>query len=123
MFAVLGISLGVGIIVCQIGQSANGGLARIEIGRTSFRNASNPSFLHSPISSLNYLVVVEYPLYYNMSAVMGLSPYGSDDDDESDMRHMYMLDWKPEVCGCGPMYYYYLSGWFIFVIYCPRAVS
>ena len=97
LLAVLGTSLGVGIVVYQIAQSSNGGFARIEIGRSKFRYAANPSFLHSVLPSLKSLVFVECPLYYNMSAVMGLSHFDSDDDDESDMRSLYMLDWKPEV--------------------------
>ena len=98
LFTVLGASLGVGIVVYQIGQSATGqGLARIEIGRSKFRYASSPSFLHSVLPSPKTLVIVEFPLYYNMSAVMGLSRYDSDDDDESDLRRMYLFDWKPEV--------------------------
>ena len=97
LLAVLGTSLGVGIVVYQIGQSATGqGLARIEIGRSKFRYASSPSFLHSVLPSPKTLVIVEFPLYYNMSAVMGLSRFDSDDDDESNMRSFYMMDWKPE---------------------------
>ena len=97
VLAVLGTSLGVGIVVYQIGKSATErGLARIEIGRSQFRCAANPTFLHSVLPSLKNLVIMEFPLYYNMSAVMGLSRFDSDDDDESNMRSLYMLDWKPE---------------------------
>ena len=49
-------------------------------------------------SSLKFLVVVEVPLYFNMSALMGLTRYDSEDDDEdTSLRKFHFLDWRPEV--------------------------
>ena len=93
----LGTSVGDGIIVYQIARASDNGLARIEIGRSRFRHAASPSLLYNALPSLNYVAVVEIPLYIDMRAIMGLSRYGSDDDDDaSDPRRMYCFNWVPE---------------------------
>ena len=33
----------------------------------------------------------------NVSALMGLSRFDSDDDDEGDMSHLYTFSWRPKV--------------------------
>ena len=83
------------LIVCQIAK-AERGLARIELGRSQFRHASRPSFLPYVASSLSYLVVPEAPLYVNLSALMGLARFDSDDDDESSFRQVYSFNWRPQ---------------------------
>ena len=62
-----------------------------------FRHTSTPSVLTNALSSLRYLVVVEIPLFVNISALLGLARYDSDGDDESDDRKVYFMDWRPEV--------------------------
>ena len=52
----------------------------------------------SALSSQKYLVVVEVPFYFNMSALMGLARYDSEDDDEDGShRKFHFMDWRPEV--------------------------
>ena len=96
--AAQGTSVGSGVVVYQIARVADG-LARIELGRSKFRHSSSPSFLYGALSSLRWLAIVEIPLFINMGAVMGLSQYDSDGDDETDTRKVYCMDWKPEVSG------------------------
>ena len=96
--AALGTSVGSGVVVYQIARVADG-LARMELGRSKFRHSSSPSFLYGALSSLRWLAIVEIPLFINMGAVMGLSQYDSDGDDETDTRKVYCMDWKPEVSG------------------------
>ena len=62
------------------------------------RHPSSPSFMISALSSQKYLVVVEVPFYFNMSALMGLARYDSEDDDEDGShRKFHFMDWRPEV--------------------------
>ena len=91
----VGISIGDGIVVCQLAKSDRG-MARIELGRSTFRRASSPSYLPYVVSSLSYLVVPEPPLEANLSAMVGLARYDSDNDDESNLSQIYSFDWKPQ---------------------------
>ena len=94
----LGTSVGDGIVVYTIAQSELG-LSRSVIGRSTFLHAASPSFLNGAMASLNYIVVVEQPLFFDLKKMMGLVPYDSDDDDESTNAHTsYCLDWRPQVC-------------------------
>ena len=77
---VLGASVGAGIIAYQIApvDAGGGGLTRIEIGRSKFKNSSSPSFVYSPLSSLRYIVVLEviqhiYKCAPGPAVVVGLS--------------------------------------------------
>ena len=99
MPAVLGLSFGSGIIVYQIAKTAGSdGLARIEIGRSQVRHRASPSFLPSFALSLKYIFVVETPLAFNMTAMLGLTAYDSDDDtDRPGNTDYYCLKWNPTV--------------------------
>ena len=92
---VVGTSLGNGIIICQFAKS-DGGLARIELGRSQFRHASSPSFIPYVMSSLSYLVMPEPPLYVNLANIMGLTHFDSDDDDESNLNQIYRFKWRQQ---------------------------
>ena len=67
----LGATIGEGLIIFRIVKS-DVGLARIEIGRSSFRHAASPPFLPCLASSLRYLVAPEFPLCVNVPRLMGL---------------------------------------------------
>ena len=98
-FSALGTSLGDGIVVYQIAQSDKGLLTRIELGRSKMHRATSPSCLNTPLASLQFLVVIEPPLYVNLSMGMSLARFDSDNDDEGDDRRFYFMDWRPEVRG------------------------
>ena len=91
----LGASIGRGLITYQLARSEKG-LSRIEVGRSSFRYASSPSFAPAIGSSLRYFFISEAPLYVNMPILMGMQRFNSDDDDEADMGRIYTFNWKPE---------------------------
>ena len=56
-------------------------------------------------ATFRYIAVPEFPLYINMSAVMGLTHFNSDDDeDEPGCRSYYLFSWKPEVGGLSRIY-------------------
>ena len=92
----LGASIGRGLIVYQLARSSQKGLTRIEMGRSTFKHASSPSFIPLVASSLRYFFILESPLEVNISRLMGLERYDSDDDDEGDMRNVYTFAWKPQ---------------------------
>ena len=95
----LGASIGHGLIVYQLARSSQQGLSRIEMGRSTFKHASSPAFIPSVASSLRYFFILEAPLEVNISRLMGLQRYDSDDDDEGDMRNVYTFAWKPQASG------------------------
>ena len=107
MPAVLGLSFGSGIIVYQIAKAAGSdGLARIEIGRSQVRHRASPSFLPSFALSLSYIFVVETPLTFNMTAMLGLTAYDSGDEDTSpEATGYYCLRWTPSVRRVVIIYY------------------
>ena len=97
--AVLGMSFGSGLIVYQIAPAAAGGLlARIEIGRTSFRHIASPSCVSSLLLSPRHIFILESPLSFNLNCLLGLASYDSDDDVATpNCRNYYCLQWDPEV--------------------------
>ena len=56
----------------------------------------SPAFLPVCGSSLRNFVILESPLYANMPVLMGMTRFDSDDDDESDMNHIYSFTWRPQ---------------------------
>ena len=94
----VGLSFGCGIIVYQIGKSGDDGLARIEVGRSRFRHAASPSYIPSLALSPKFAFVLETPLSFNTTAMLGLSIFDSDDDvDAAGDTDYYCLKWAPSV--------------------------
>lgn len=96
---VIGTSVGLGIIVYQFIVSERGLLKRMEVGRSQFRSSASPSVLPYVAASLRHFFIFEAPLYVNVSAMMGLTRFDSEDDDEGDMSHIYALKWLSQARG------------------------
>ena len=94
----LGASIGHGLIIYQVGRSGKGqGLARIEMGRSKFRFSSSPPYIPVVASSLHYFFILEAPFSVRLSALLGFTRFDSDEDDETEVNHVYTFDWKPQV--------------------------
>ena len=99
--AVLGVSIGAGILVYRVVKSGDGrGLAGVVVGRSRMRNVTTPSFLSCLGSSLNFIVIPEMPAYLVLPAYFGVAAFDSDGESPSsaDPRSCYFLQWVPKVC-------------------------
>ena len=84
------------MVIFKVVQS-DGGLVRLELGRSRFRYPTRPSYIPTIAFSLHYMIIPEMPLYFNLSTAMGLTRFDSDDDDEGDLKNLYVFDWRPKV--------------------------
>ena len=92
--SVLGASIGGGMVLFKI-VKADGGLARLELGRSCFRYPASPSYVPAIAFSLHYMVIPEMPLFFNLATAMGLTRFDSDDDDEDNLNNLYVFNWRP----------------------------
>ena len=83
------------MVIFKIIQS-DGGLARLELGRSRYRYPTSPSYIPTIAFSLHYMIIPEMPLYFNLSTAMGLMRFDSDDDDEGDLKNLYVFNWRPQ---------------------------
>ena len=65
-----GIMIPGGIVVFRVVKTDTG-LARIELGRSSFRHDTRPTCTTALGTSLKYIVIPECPLYFNLNRTMG----------------------------------------------------
>ena len=99
---VLGTAIGRCAIVYQVAESPSGsGLVRLEVGRTTMRRPASPSYVQCVAASLRWFFVPECPLYLDVSSALGLSRIDSDDDDEMQMKKIYVLSWKAQARASG----------------------
>ena len=92
---VVGISVGSGFVVYKFVARPDGTLARVEVGRSRFTYNVRPAYASCLAISRAYFVFPEAPLYVDMLAVMGVSAYNSDDDEERSNVY-YCLHWRPK---------------------------
>ena len=66
---------------------------------------ASPSYLPSFALSQKYIFILETPLSFKMTSMLGLTTYESDDDgDDPSDNNYYCLHWNPEVGRtCGEM--------------------
>ena len=97
----IGMSVGAGIITYRLAQTPGGELARIEVGRSPFRNAGSPSYITCFGVSSSYVVIPEPPLKCEMMTILGVTAFGSDDDEESTESSkrdkIYSFTWHSKV--------------------------
>ena len=95
--AVVGSSFGGGISVFKV-VKCDAGLARVVLGRSVLRTSVSLPYVIIFACSLNHFVVPEIPMYANMNAIVGLTRYDSDDDDEDVNRcDTYVTCFEPQV--------------------------